>query len=71
LLKQLDIHNKELNENTISKAAQLAMMSTRPISDLRASGDYRKHLVQVLVKRALSLGVSEVKKWLVVVVINN
>ncbi|MFN8459655.1 MAG: xanthine dehydrogenase family protein subunit M [Anaerolineae bacterium] len=42
-----------LNEKTLHDAAQLAIGATRPISDLRATADYRRHMVGVLTRRAL------------------
>jgi carbon-monoxide dehydrogenase medium subunit len=36
-----------------SQAAQVASMESSPITDIRASGDYRKKMVAVLARRAL------------------
>jgi carbon-monoxide dehydrogenase medium subunit len=42
-----------LSDGLIEKAALLAQQAARPISDMRGDADYRRHLVKVLVKRAL------------------
>ncbi len=42
-----------LNDASIAAAAELAAQAARPIDDLRASADYRRAMVRVLVERAL------------------
>ncbi len=44
---------KTLDAETIKQAAALAMQAGRPISDVRASANYRKSMTQVIVQRAL------------------
>ena len=47
------LQGKPLDEAAIAEAARLASAAARPIDDLRASADYRRRMVGVLVKRAL------------------
>lgn len=42
-----------LSQDLLNEAQQLASKSVSPISDIRSTSDYRRHLVGVLVKRAL------------------
>ncbi len=44
---------KSFDASTIEQAAALARQAGRPISDVRASSDYRKTMTQVVVRRAL------------------
>lgn len=43
-----------LNEVTINAAAAMAASESRPIDDFRATGAYRRQMVEVLVKRGLN-----------------
>jgi xanthine dehydrogenase iron-sulfur cluster and FAD-binding subunit A len=45
---------KVLDQSTIQKAAELAGTASRPIDDIRGSGAYRRMMVKVIVKRALT-----------------
>jgi carbon-monoxide dehydrogenase medium subunit len=45
---------KQLTGDVIVQAAELAMQSTRPIDDVRASAEYRRQMAKVLVRRALA-----------------
>ncbi len=45
---------KVLTDENIREAARLAAQSVNPITDIRASADYRRDMVEVLVRRALS-----------------
>lgn len=44
---------KSLDDAVIAEAARLAMQSATPIDDVRATADYRRAMVEVLVGRAL------------------
>lgn len=50
LLKELG-----LNEDTVRKAALLTAQAAAPISDIRASREYRLHIVEILAIRGLEL----------------
>jgi carbon-monoxide dehydrogenase medium subunit len=51
-----------LSESLIDRAAALARTAARPISDMRGDADYRRHLVGVLVKRALQSALARAKE---------
>jgi carbon-monoxide dehydrogenase medium subunit len=51
-----------LSEAMIDRAAKLAQAAARPISDMRGDGDYRRHLVGVLVKRTVHAAVARAKE---------
>ena len=44
---------KRLDENVIATAASIAAQAAKPISDIRASQDYRSYTLKVLVEQAL------------------
>ncbi len=50
-----------LSDSLIDKAAALARAAARPISDMRGDADYRRHLVGVLVKRALKTAIERAR----------
>jgi CO/xanthine dehydrogenase FAD-binding subunit len=45
---------KAISEEAFAEAGRLAVTDAKPISDFRASADYRRELVSVLTKRALA-----------------
>lgn len=47
------LKDKAATEKLIEEAALLASQEARPISDLRASAEYRREMVKVMVKRAI------------------
>lgn len=47
------LKNREINEAQVAEAARIAGMTCRPISDIRASLEYRCSMVEALTKRAL------------------
>lgn len=50
------------DETAIARAAQAAQQAARPISDLRGTAEYRRHLVGVLVRRALETACRRAKQ---------
>lgn len=51
-----------LTEDDLARAAGLAQKAARPISDMRGDADYRRHLVGVLVHRALRIACARAKE---------
>jgi carbon-monoxide dehydrogenase medium subunit len=50
-----------VDERAIADAASKAQAAARPISDMRGDADYRRHLVGVLVKRAVGIALGRAK----------
>lgn len=50
---------KELTEEVLEEAATAAMEACQPISDVRASAEYRKDMVRVFTKRAVKKALEE------------
>jgi carbon-monoxide dehydrogenase medium subunit len=52
---------KEMTEENIREAGRIAQAAARPISDLRGTEQYRKHLCAVLTRRALEKAVERAR----------
>jgi carbon-monoxide dehydrogenase medium subunit len=52
------LKEKEIDDPLIEKAAQAASDVSRPITDVRASADYRKEMVKVFTRYALRNGIT-------------
>ena len=52
---------KAVNDDSIAEAAQLAKEAATPINDMRGTIEYRKHLCEVLTRRALNTAVARAK----------
>lgn len=48
------LEGQQLSEDRIKKVAQLAQDASRPISDVRASAEYRKAIVEIYIRRSLN-----------------
>jgi len=53
---------KEIKDNVIEEAAQIASDEARPTSDIHASEEYRGELVRVLLKRVAGDALERAKK---------
>ena len=52
---------KEITQETIQEAAQIAQAAARPISDLRGTAEHRRHLCAVLTRRALEKAIERAR----------
>jgi len=50
-----------VNEESIQRAAEIAKQAAKPIDDMRGTTRYRKHLCEVLTRRALHIAVERAK----------
>jgi len=54
---------KSPTEETFAEAAKIAQQAARPITDIRGTEAQRRHLVDVLVKRALRGAIGRAKEY--------
>jgi carbon-monoxide dehydrogenase medium subunit len=52
------LRGKRFSDELIERTAQIAAEESRPIDDHRASADYRRGMVQTLVRRAITQAIS-------------
>ncbi|MBS1824736.1 MAG: xanthine dehydrogenase family protein subunit M [Acidobacteria bacterium] len=51
-----------VNDDTLKKAGELAAAAAKPITDMRGTADYRRHLCAVLTRRALASAIAAAKE---------
>ena len=56
------IAGKPANEDTLAEAGQIAKDAARPITDMRGTVEYRKHLCDVLTRRSLQIAIDRAKE---------
>ncbi|MBW2096474.1 MAG: xanthine dehydrogenase family protein subunit M [Deltaproteobacteria bacterium] len=56
------LKGEKISKKLIQRAARAAVKESKPISDVRASADYRKEMIRVLTERALWMAVRDYKK---------
>ncbi len=60
LLAEKNLEGKDLTETLIKQAAQICMDEATPITDTRATAQYRKKMVEVLVRRAINKSMEQI-----------
>lgn len=56
------IAGKPANEETLAEAGQMARDAASPITDMRGTVEYRKHLCDVLTRRSLQIAIDRAKE---------
>lgn len=60
---EAQVRGKGFSEALIHEAAQAAASEARPISDVRGSAEYRREMVRVLTRRALTAAWDQARNW--------
>ena len=53
---------KPTNDESVQKAAEIARDAAKPITDMRGTIEYRRHLCEVLTRRALNIAIQRAKE---------
>ena len=56
------VAGKPANDETLAEAGQIAKDAARPITDMRGTVEYRKHLCDVLTRRSLRIAIDRAKE---------
>jgi CO/xanthine dehydrogenase FAD-binding subunit len=57
-----ELAGKPVNAASLAQAAELASQAARPITDMRGTADYRRHLCGVLTRRALEAAIEKARE---------
>lgn len=52
---------QKVGEEAVARAAELAKAAAKPISDMRGTAEYRKHLSDVMTRRTLNIAIARAK----------
>ena len=56
------LEGKPVNDESINMASAIARDAARPITDMRGTIEYRKHLCEVLTRRGLNIAIDRAKE---------